>query len=117
MSIIIKSCNFSKKSFFKIWANFVPSCFLHIDGITSNLYVKFQKIWRTTDFGMKFSPKIYEYQILRKIIHQSRNQQHITMCPCIKFQSIWRTLHSQGIYNISVKKYIPRSWRTLCLDF
>ena len=30
----------------------------------------------------------YEWQILRKITHQNRNQ-HITMCPCIKFQSIW----------------------------
>ena len=24
----------------KIWANFIPSCFLHIDGITSYLYTK-----------------------------------------------------------------------------
>ena len=45
----------------------------------------------TTDFRMKFSLKIYEWQILRKITHRNRNQ-HITMCPCIKFQSIWRTL-------------------------
>ena len=45
----------------------------------------------TTDFWMKFSLKIYEWQILRKITHRNRNQ-HITVCPCIKFQSIWRTL-------------------------
>ena len=49
---------------------------------------------------MKFTPKIYEWiwifleknlWILRKITHQNQNQ-HITICPCIKFQSIWRTL-------------------------
>ena len=40
---------------------------------------------------MKFVPKIYERQILRKITHQNRTQ-HITMCPCIKFHSIWSTL-------------------------
>ena len=40
---------------------------------------------------MKFFQKIYEWQILRKITHQNPNQ-HITMCPCKKFQSIWRTL-------------------------
>ena len=42
-------------------------------------------------FGMKFVPRIYERQILRKITHQNRNQ-HLTMFPIIKFQSIWRTL-------------------------
>ena len=30
-------------------------------------------------------------QILPKVTHQNRNQ-HITMCACIKFQLIWRTL-------------------------
>ena len=40
---------------------------------------------------MKFASKIYERQILRKITHQNRNQ-HVTMSPCIIFQSIWRTL-------------------------
>ena len=30
---------------------------------------------------MKFSPKIYEWEILRKITHQNRNE-HITICPC-----------------------------------
>ena len=40
---------------------------------------------------MKFGPKHYEQQILRKNTAQNLNQ-HITMCPCIKFQSIWRTL-------------------------
>ena len=33
----------------------------------------------------------YELQILQKITHQNHNQ-HMTMCPCIKFQSKWRTL-------------------------
>ena len=42
-------------------------------------------------FWDEFAPKNYERQILQKITHQNRNQ-HITMCPCIKFQSIWRTL-------------------------
>ena len=42
-------------------------------------------------FEMRFAPNIYERQILRKITHQNRNR-HITMCRCIKFQSIWRTL-------------------------
>ena len=32
------------------------------------------------DFGMKFSQKIYEWQILRKITHQNRNQ-HIINVP------------------------------------
>ena len=48
-------------------------------------------MWRATDFAMKIAPKIYERQILRKITHQNRNK-HITVCPCIKFQSIWRAL-------------------------
>ena len=34
----------------------------------------------------------YKRQILRKITHENPNQ-YITMCPCIKFQSIWRTLY------------------------
>ena len=42
-------------------------------------------------FWDEFDPKNYERQILQKITHQNRNQ-HITMCPCIKFQSIWRLL-------------------------
>ena len=63
---------------------------------------KFHAIWFspncwnfivTTDFDMKFAPKIYERQILRKMTHQNCNQ-HITMCPCIKFQSIRGTLQS-----------------------
>ena len=41
---------------------------------------------------MKFVPKIYERQILGEITHQNNRNQHITMCPCIIFQSIWRTL-------------------------
>ena len=40
---------------------------------------------------MKFTSNIYEREILRKITHENRNQ-HITMCPCIKFWSIWRIL-------------------------
>ena len=48
-------------------------------------------MWRATYFGMKFTPKVYERQILRTITHENRNQ-HITVCPFIKFQSIWRTL-------------------------
>ena len=40
---------------------------------------------------MKFGPKHYEQQILRKNTDQNLNQ-HIAMCPCIKFQSIWQTL-------------------------
>ena len=40
---------------------------------------------------MKFPPKIYEWQILRKITHQNCNQR-ITLCPCIRIKSIWRTL-------------------------
>ena len=40
---------------------------------------------------MKFAAKIYEQQILRKITRQNRSQ-YITMCPCIKFRSIWRIL-------------------------
>ena len=48
-------------------------------------------MWKTTDFGMKSSQKVYEWQILPKITHQSCHQ-HITMCSCIKFQSICRTL-------------------------
>ena len=40
---------------------------------------------------MKFAPKIYEQQIFRKSTQENRNQ-HITICPCIKFWSIWRTL-------------------------
>ena len=42
-------------------------------------------------FWDEVSPKIYELQILRKITYQHCNQ-HIAMCPCIKFQSILRTL-------------------------
>ena len=38
---------------------------------------------------MEFSPKIYEWDILRKVTHQNRNQL-IIMCPFIKFQSIWK---------------------------
>ena len=41
-------------------------------------------------FWDEISLKIYEWLILQKIIHQ--NNQHIPMYPCIKFQSIWRTL-------------------------
>ena len=41
-------------------------------------------------FWDEIFPKTYEWQILRKITHQNRNQ-HITMCPCIKLQFIWRT--------------------------
>ena len=80
--------------FFKLtrtWESFNPSCFLHIDGITSYLHAKLQQIWRTTDFGMTFSPNIYEWQILRKVTQQNLNQ-HTTICPCTKLQSIWRTL-------------------------
>ena len=40
---------------------------------------------------MKFAPKIYEPQTIRKVTHQNGNH-HITMCPFIKFQSIWRIL-------------------------
>ena len=39
---------------------------------------------------MTFVPKIYKRQIFRKIRHQNRNQ-HITMCPCTKFHSVWKT--------------------------
>ena len=45
---------------------------------------------RYSDIGMKFSSKKYEWRLLRKITYQNSNQ-HITMRPCIKFQSIWRT--------------------------
>ena len=48
-------------------------------------------MWRTTYFGIKFVPKIYEQQILQKVAHQNCNQ-HISMHPCIKFQSTWSTL-------------------------
>ena len=40
---------------------------------------------------MKFAKKIHERQIIQKIAHENRNQ-HTTISPCIKFQSIWRTL-------------------------
>ena len=40
---------------------------------------------------MKLAPKIYEWPILQKITHQNQNQ-HIKICPYIKFQPIWRTL-------------------------
>ena len=44
-----------------------------------------------SEFWYENSPKNYERKIIRKITHQNRNQ-HITMCPCNKFQSVWRTL-------------------------
>ena len=42
------------------------------------------------DSGKNIASKNYELEILRKVTHQNRNQ-HITTCPCIKFQSIWKT--------------------------
>ena len=42
MLIIIESYNFPKRILFKIWANFISCSYLHIDGITSYLYAKFQ---------------------------------------------------------------------------
>ena len=41
-----------------LWVNFVPSCFLRIDGITSYFYAKFQYIWRT-DMNRKYFEKFY----------------------------------------------------------
>ena len=37
---------------------------------------------------MKFYPKIYEWEILQKIAPRNGNP-HITMCPCVKYQSKW----------------------------
>ena len=41
-------------------------------------------------FWDKTCPKNYKQQIPLKTAHQNRNQ-HMAMCPCIKFQSISRT--------------------------
>ena len=67
--------------------------------------LNFSKYGEKTDFRMKFAPKIYEWPILRKITHQNQNQ-HITICPCIKFQSIWRIL------DFGAKSVQKNDWQT-----
>ena len=47
------------------------------------------KIWSSSNW-QKLA-KIYEQQILWKVKHQN-HYQHIKMCPCIKFQLVWRAL-------------------------
>ena len=48
---------------------------------------KFQLIWRTSDFGIKFAPKNMKDKNFEKI-----NIKFEIMCACTKFQSIWRIL-------------------------
>ena len=77
MLIIIESSNFSKFS-----------CLEYYEQISFHLV--FSKLTELHFISMLNFRK-YGRQILRKITHENHNQ-HTTMCPCIEFQSIWRTL-------------------------
>ena len=56
---------------------------------------------------MKFAKKIHERQIIQKIAHENRNQ-HTTISPCIKFQSIWRTLDFETKFTQNYDKILKK---------
>ena len=81
--IIIESSNFSKFS-----------CSRYYDQISLPLvFTKFAELHRILmlNFSKYEEQQILGRLVLPKFIHQNRNQ-HITMCSCIKFQLIWRTI-------------------------
>ena len=52
---------------------------------------------------MKFTPRPYERQILRKITYQNRNQ-YITMCPCIKLTlEFWKDVTGKDFEKANIK--------------
>ena len=80
---------------FSNWLKFWQISFQIVFFILTELHrismLNFSKYGEQQNLGWNFPPKIYKWQILRKITHQNYNQ-YKTICPCIKFQSIWRTL-------------------------
>ena len=93
MLIIIKSYNFPKI--------FIPVCFAQVSfqfvfSIMKELHCI--SMLNSSEYGEQqilrwnFPQKFMNGKYLEKLHTKTVINQHITVCPCIKFQSIWRTL-------------------------